>query len=69
PTGTANTSVPEVATPEPEVQEPVTYRVQSGDTLWSIARKFGVSSSSIASLNGIRNVNLIKVGQLIKISD
>ena len=52
--------------PEPEpVQQ--TYRVVSGDTLWGIARKFGVSSTALAELNGINNSNFIRVGQLLKI--
>lgn len=47
--------------------EPKTYRVVSGDSLWGIARKFGVSSSALATLNGISNSNLIRIGQLLKI--
>lgn len=47
--------------------EPKTYRVASGDSLWGIARKFGVSSSALAALNGITNANLIRIGQLLQI--
>jgi LysM repeat protein len=58
-------SVDPVSNMEPET---MTYRVLAGDTLWSISRKFGVASASIAELNGITNVNLIRVGQVIRIT-
>ena len=44
-----------------------TYTVKSGDTLWGIASKLGVSATALASLNGITNANLLKVGQVLKI--
>lgn len=47
--------------------EPTTYRVASGDSLWGIARKFGVSASALATLNGITNANRIRIGQLLQI--
>ncbi len=37
--------------------------VQCGDTLFSIARRFGTTVSAIAQANGICNPNLIFVGQ------
>lgn len=43
------------------------YRVQAGDSLWSIARKFGVSTGTIASLNGITNPASISVGMILRI--
>lgn len=46
----------------------VTYTVQQGDTLYSIANKFNTSVSTIASLNNIQNVDLIYVGQVLIIS-
>lgn len=44
------------------------YTVQRGDTLWGIARRYGVSVQYLVHLNGIRNPNLIYPGQLIKVS-
>ena len=40
-----------------------TYTVVKGDTLYSIARRFNTTVSSIASKNKIKNVNLIYPGQ------
>ena len=45
----------------------VTYKVKSGDTLSGIAQKFGTTVSKLASLNNIKNVNLIYAGQTLKI--
>ena len=43
------------------------YTVQRGDTLSKIALKFNVTVSYLVNLNGIRNPNLIYVGQILKI--
>jgi len=40
-----------------------TYTVKSGDTLYSIARAYGVTVSALAAANKITNYNLIYVGQ------
>ena len=45
----------------------VYYTVKKGDTLSQIASKYGTSVSALAKLNNIKNVNLINVGQKIKI--
>jgi LysM repeat protein len=42
-----------------------TYQVKYGDTLYSIARRFGTDVSTLVRLNGIRNPNLIYVGQIL----
>ncbi|WP_214884477.1 MULTISPECIES: LysM peptidoglycan-binding domain-containing protein [unclassified Exiguobacterium] len=42
-----------------------TYTVKSGDTLYSIARTYGVTVSDLAAANNITNVNLISVGQVL----
>lgn len=44
-----------------------TYVVQRGDTVWSIAARFGVTPWSIISLNNLANPNLIFVGQTLLI--
>jgi LysM repeat protein len=47
-----------------------TYIVKTGDTLWGICKKiFGNGSKyiEIAKINGIKNPNLIYVGQVIKL--
>ena len=46
-----------------------TYTVVRGDTLSEIAQRFGTTVSYLAKLNNIRNVNLIYVGQVLKISE
>ena len=48
-----------------------TVTVQRGDTLWGIARTYlgsGTKYQQLASINGIKNPNLIYVGQIIKLS-
>lgn len=52
------------------IQAPATntYTVQSGDTLSSIAAKFGTSYQALANLNGISNPNLIYVGQALRVN-
>lgn len=45
-----------------------TYIVQKGDTLSSIANKFGTTYQELAKINNISNPNLIRVGQVLKIS-
>ncbi len=43
------------------------YIVQSGDTLYRIALRFGTTSRAIEDWNGIPNANLISVGQALAI--
>lgn len=43
------------------------YKVRRGDTLSSIAKRYGVSVQYLVNLNGIRNPNLIYAGQLLKV--
>lgn len=50
-------------------QGAIWHTVARGDTLWGIARRYGVALSRIIALNpGIRNPNLIYPGQRVRIS-
>jgi murein DD-endopeptidase MepM/ murein hydrolase activator NlpD len=51
-----------VASNPRQADEPI-YIVQAGDTLNSIALRFGVSSEEIQSANGITNPNALDIGQ------
>ncbi len=46
-----------------------THTVVRGDTLSELAQKYGTTVSYLAKLNNIANVNLIYVGQVLKISE
>lgn len=46
----------------------VTYIVKKGDALSVIAQKTGVSMATLQSLNGIKNTNLIKGCQVLKLT-
>jgi LysM repeat protein len=43
------------------------YIVRAGDTLWSIALRYGTTPWAIAAANGLWNLNLIYVGQRLVI--
>jgi putative chitinase len=43
------------------------YTVRRGDTLSAIARRYGISTWTLAQANGIRNPSFIYVGQVLRI--
>lgn len=43
------------------------YTVKSGDTLGAIAKAYGTTADALVKHNGIKNANLINVGQVIRI--
>ena len=43
----------------------VRHRVRAGDTLWSIARQYGIAPSELIQANDIRNPNRIFVGRTL----
>lgn len=50
---------------EPEKSK--TYTVKAGDTLGAIAAKYKTTAAALAKKNGIRNPDIISVGQKIKL--
>ncbi|MDD6795208.1 MAG: GH25 family lysozyme [Clostridiaceae bacterium] len=63
--GPAPTPVPPTPTPGSYIYYTVVY----GDTLSEIAQKFGTTVSTLTSINGISNPNLIYAGEVLKIPD
>ncbi len=59
----------ETAAPAPVVDKGnfLSYQVQSGDTLWHLSKRFGVSVSAIQSANGINRSKSLKAGDTIRI--
>jgi LysM repeat protein len=63
PTATPRPTSTPRPTPEPGTEQQ--YRVVRGDTLGTIARRFGTTISAIAQRNRIVNANLIYAGQVL----
>lgn len=57
-----------VPTPSNPANASGTYTVRAGDTLSSIASRYGTSYQELAKINGIANPNVINVGQVLKLS-
>ena len=61
--------VEEVKKEEPKPTEPTTYTVDKGDTLSGIGKKTNIKWQTIAKLNNIKFPYIIRVGQVLKLSD
>ena len=66
------------AIPEPVVPKPIPqivdlgyneYRVVSGDTLYSIAKRNNITVDTLVSWNGLEDKNYIKIGDLLIVKD
>lgn len=53
---------------QPFAPKTSTYTVQSGDSLSKIASRYGTTVSALSSINGIKNPNFIRVGQVLKLT-
>ncbi len=58
---------PRLASAQDGGQQPTQHVVQRGESLYGIARQYGVTVLAIAQANNISNPNLIYVGQVLKI--
>jgi LysM repeat protein len=67
PTPRATPSARPRATPTPVAGSGKTYTVKAGDTLSSIAARFGTTVKILSKLNGISDPSLIKPGQVLKL--
>jgi membrane-bound lytic murein transglycosylase D len=47
--------------------KPFRYRVKRGDTLWSIAKRFGTTVDAIRKWNGLGAKSTIRAGQRLKL--
>ena len=45
----------------------IVHTVKSGDNLWDISKKYGVSVEQIRKLNGLDSKSILKIGQKLKI--
>ncbi len=44
-----------------------TYKVRSGDNLWIIANRYGTTVSNLCKLNGLRETDVLQIGQVIRL--
>ena len=58
---------PAIEEPEESSDEPVTYAIQSGDTLSEIAARYNTTVDELVELNGIDNPDLIYPGNEITV--
>ncbi|MDR0732310.1 MAG: M23 family metallopeptidase [Treponema sp.] len=52
---------------KPHVLLSESYRVQRGDIIGDLARKFGLNQDTLISYNAIKNTRLLQIGQILKI--
>jgi len=62
-------ALPEAPTPKVEVKKPegIYHKIQKGQTLWRIAKAYGVAVEDVIQANNIPNAAAIEVGQLLLI--
>ncbi|MGH8106843.1 MAG: LysM peptidoglycan-binding domain-containing protein, partial [Arenimonas sp.] len=54
--------------PAPVETHSGSHQVKSGDTLWSVAKRYGLSLGSLQKLNGLGRNAVLRVGQTLKLS-
>ncbi len=66
PLGTKQPAIEAIAKLKP-MDFPLKYKVVSGDSLWSISRRYGTSVKAICELNGINENDILRIGKIIYI--
>lgn len=66
PLGMEKTALSALAKIKP-IDFPVKYKVVSGDSLWSISRKYGTTVKAICELNGIDENDILRIGKILYI--
>ncbi|MCQ2575121.1 MAG: transglycosylase SLT domain-containing protein [Treponema sp.] len=66
PLGTGESAVEALSKMEP-IDFPIKYKVEAGDSLWSISRKYHCTVSQICELNGIKENAILKIGKILYI--
>jgi LysM repeat protein len=61
-------STPAPSTPAPNASGTTSYTVVARDTLSGIASRFGTTSRTLMSLNGLTDANRIRIGQVLTIA-
>ena len=61
------TTTSTTTTPPTTTTIPLIYVVKKGESLFSIAKQFGISSGNLAAFNGITNPDKIQAGQKLKL--
>ncbi len=59
-------SAPAVSAPDPEPEE-VYHKIKSGDTLYSIARRYGTTVNKLCKLNSISAKSTLRVGRRLRV--
>lgn len=64
---TSESALPPVPGARTGADRPARYRVQAGDTLFSLARRFGVSPQALADANNMTFQSILRNGQTINV--
>jgi membrane-bound lytic murein transglycosylase D len=68
----APAALPQAATPPPAAKPAaasgnVSHKVAQGDTVWAIAKKFGVEPKALMSTNNLKDASSLRVGDSLTI--
>lgn len=47
---------------------PTTYKVQPGDTMWAIARKFNIPPAELLALNNMEDASRLRPGDFVRVA-